>query len=747
MNRQTGRIKNTVMMALFGAAAFGAFAGDNDPYIESDGASSVNVGYYVSAKTKIEVDFQLTKLKEGNLMVFGHCYNNVACYLWAQYNSNEDTGVFSLMSKDGTWVAPSSVPNTNIPIDLKRHKAVIDIANGNNVAMYATDGTCDVSAKLAYSVTQKSNQPMILFGCWDSSGNAAQRVHARIYSVKISETENGEERLIHDLVPCRKGEDAGFYDKVTGAVFFEQGSGRLVAGGDGVVTVEEDGYIETPADNNSSKHLSFNTGYCMKLNSRLEVDFQWLGTPEHLLFGAWNEDARLSTGFWILNGKYNFLFSPNGKYVETETPNDTSIARDNYRHIAVIDIGSQNANFRLLKRSGFVQWSKTTSLGDNPEQEAVWPVVLFGAAADANGTGKQFSYARIFSAKFYEGDDPNPVKAFVPYVKDGVAGFMETVSGEFTPTSGMSYGGAIQGRADAYVESDGNTCLNLGYKANMHSRIEMDFQSIDAKGKCLCGAWQGGLLRYTFWVTNDKKWSFIFHGKSLADPLYYPDSFSDEDENRHTVVMDMKNKQISIVTDCVTNWTQVAAADTFNESEDESLYPMAVFGDIKNATGTMMSKARVYSVRIYEDDVLKHEFLPCKDGDTVSLYDTVDKKFAPRTSASMLWPSIAGKGVDGEEKWLVEPQDATVGKSKSVTLKALAVGAVSYRWTCNGEAVAGGSNGELVVDWRDSKTPDVYAVTPVYNVIIGSGTIETTGEARAATIEYARPYGLMIIFR
>ena len=76
MNRQTGRIKNTVMMALFGAAAFGAFAGDNDPYIESAGFSSVNVGYYVSAKTKIEVDFQLTKLKEGNLMVFGHCYYN-----------------------------------------------------------------------------------------------------------------------------------------------------------------------------------------------------------------------------------------------------------------------------------------------------------------------------------------------------------------------------------------------------------------------------------------------------------------------------------------------------------------------------------------------------------------------------------------------------------------------------------------------------------------------------------------------
>ena len=744
MNRQTGRIKNTVMMALFGAAAFGAFAGDNDPYIESDGASSVNTGYRMKLNSRIEVDYQWLGTPKDMLFGAWDSGAKLSTGFWIHSGNGAFSFLFNPKGGYGTI-------DTSIVKDNNRHTAVIDIGNAN-FRLLDSSGSVQWSGttSLGDNPEKEAAWPVVLFGvAEDANGTGKQCSSARIYSVKISETENGEERLIHDLVPCRKGDDAGFYDKVTGAVFFEQGSGRLVAGGDGVVAIQEDGYIETPADNNSSKHLSFNTGYCMKLNSRLEVDFQWLGTPEHLLFGAWNEDAKLSTGFWILNGKYNFLFSPNGKYVETETPNDTSIARDNYRHIAVIDIGSQNANFRLLKRSGFVQWSKTTSLGDNPEQEAVWPVVLFGAAADANGTGKQFSYARIFSAKFYEGDNPNPVKAFVPYVKDGVAGFMETVSGEFTPTSGMSYGGAIQGRTDAYVESDGNICLNLGYKANMRSRIEMDFQSIDAKGNCLCGAWQYGSLRYTFWVTGGKKWAFIFHGKNLSDPQYYPDSFSDEDENRHTVVMDMKNKQISIVTDCVTNWTQVAAADTFNES-DESSYPMGVFGNINNTAGTvanMMSKARVYSVRIYEDDVLKHEFLPCKDGDTVSLYDTVDKKFAPRTSASMLWPSIAGKGVDGEEKWLVEPQDATVGKSKSVTLKALAVGAVSYRWTCNGEAVAGGSNGELVVDWRDSKTPDVYAVTPVYNVIIGSETIETTGEAKSVTIDYARPYGLMIIFR
>ena len=42
-------------------AALGAF-GNNDPYIQSDGANTVNLGYFASKKTKIEVDFQFAEL-------------------------------------------------------------------------------------------------------------------------------------------------------------------------------------------------------------------------------------------------------------------------------------------------------------------------------------------------------------------------------------------------------------------------------------------------------------------------------------------------------------------------------------------------------------------------------------------------------------------------------------------------------------------------------------------------------------
>ena len=722
-------------------ATSGVLAGDNAPYVQSDCTNTVNVGYFASAKTKIEVDFQLTKLVKNKDTVFGHYGNDLTILLYAPLNDSL-AGTFKFSAKDGGYAGIELSPS--VAIDLARHTAVIDMPN-RRVAMHAADGTLQGEATLTSSWTagKTSNWPLILFGSsTDASGTARQCVFARIYGVRISETENGVERLVHDLVPCLKGENAGFYDNETGTFFGGHGSvGSLAVGGEGVMTVQEDGYIETPADN-SSRHLSFNTGYFMKSNSWLEVDYQWLGTPKDLLFGAWDAGAKLSTGFWINADSFNFLFKPSGGYRTFSS----GIAKDNYRHTAVID--ARNASFRLLNRSGYVQYSGADATGDNPGNAvAAWPVVLFGAAEDAAGTGKQWSYARIFSAKFYEGDDPNPVKAFVPYVKDGTVGFLETVSGEFAATSGMSYGGALRGRADAYVESDGSTCLNLGYKANMRSRIEMDFASLGAYGRSLCGAWNDGDLRYTFWSSNignnDRKWTFIFHGKNSTGSQYFLPI--DEDEDRHTVVMDMKNRRMSVVTDGVTNWTQVAAADTFDAS-DESLYPMGVFGNVDNAAGThssMLSKARVFSVRIYEDGDLKHEFLPCKDGDTVSLYDTVDKKCAARAGASQPWPGIGGKGVEGAERWLVEPQDMFVGVSKSVMLKALAAGAVSYRWTCNGEAVAGGADGELAVSWRESKTSDVYAVTPVYS--IGGG--EAVGTAVAAvTVEYAQR-GLTIIVK
>ena len=94
------------------------------------------------------------------------------------------------------------------------------------------------------------------------------------------------------------------------------------------------------------------------------------------------------------------------------------------------------------------------------------------------------------------------------------------------------------------------------------------------------------------------------------------------------------------------------------------------------------------------------------------------------------------------EEWIATPQGCSLRKDDApTTLKALAVGAVSYKWTKNGEVIGGGENGELEVSWRRTKTPDVYAVTPVYSVF---GT-EVEGEPISATVENIPPGAMLIV--
>ena len=52
-------MKRLIMMAA--AVAIGSLFAD-ETYIESDGTQSINTGYYINAKTKIEIDFQMTEI-------------------------------------------------------------------------------------------------------------------------------------------------------------------------------------------------------------------------------------------------------------------------------------------------------------------------------------------------------------------------------------------------------------------------------------------------------------------------------------------------------------------------------------------------------------------------------------------------------------------------------------------------------------------------------------------------------------
>ena len=276
----------------------------------------------------------------------------------------------------------------------------------------------------------------------------------------------------------------------------------------------------------------------------------------------------------------------------------------------------------------------------------------------------------------------------------------------------------------------------------MKTRVEYDFQNLLlGADKVFFGAWKddSGYLRYCCWNSSGKI-KFIFAGKGAGTQNTTTIS---TDYGRHTAIMDMKNRALAFVTDGVTN--NVTVAGTFNDS-DVSSQNMGAFAAL---TGGMVSRSRIYAVRIYETENgvenLVHEFLPYKNGDTVSLYDTKTGNVATKATATMAWPTIRGKGVDGAERWIVAPQGARLSKrTGTATLSANAAGAVSYRWTRNGAAVAGGEDGNLTVEWEKAKagTVETYAVTPVYD-ICGSAV---EGEPLSATADHLFA-GALLMFR
>ena len=696
---------------------------------------NVNIGYCMKPVSRIEVDFQFTDTPTH--VVFG---------AWG------DTGSSAVPQlRTAFWISDSTYRfilsdtkfdsrDTTVAIDTERHVAVIDVLN-HKCRLQTVNGELEGKEIDFPACSKPSDWPVSLFGSSkNAAGDGNQHVQAKIYSVKVYENDV----LVHDFVPCIKGRDAGFYDEKTGDFRYGTGQYELVCGGDGVKTIPDDGYLQ------SSGSQYFNTDYKMNPNSRIEVDFQYPNAATaNFLFGTYGDDAGINAFMWNDGNPKQYKFHlKDGAYVGAANLNTGIQCGDTNRFTAVMDIAAHKCSMR---RNGYERWTgKVDDTKYTLNNNGTWPLVLFGSAKNAAGDGKNGVSARIYSAKIYEKQQDGTyalVKEFVPYVKDGAAGFMEKVSGTFSEVKGVSAGGDIEHTKCSYIENDGTTSLNLGYLANMRSRIEVDYQSLDASaGKLIFGAWandsSAGSLRYAFWSNsgNNNKIQYIFHGNSANNPQYVTSFVHNND--RHTAVVDMNNQMMYYITGGTTNYSQQATAGTFS-STDESAIPLAVWGYISGSAAAMQAKARIYSVRIYEDEAQIHEFLPYTDGTTTSLRDVITGHVATKVKSDMAEPTIQGIGVDGVERWFVTPQNATVSYSKSTTLKAVAAGAVKrYKWTKNGEAVEGGANGELTVAWHHGSAPDIYAVTAVYSL----AGAEVDGEPK--TVEVTNePQGLMIIVR
>ena len=295
---------------------------------------------------------------------------------------------------------------------------------------------------------------------------------------------------------------------------------------------------------------------------------------------------------------------------------------------------------------------------------------------------------------------------------------------------------------DAYVLFSGAQRVDTGYVPNGNTKLVVDFGFANGYNKPQQELFDASSGLFCRLYTQDSsgvngKYSMIFNkGWTVAH------SGIPVDHQRRHVVFDGPNATMSMTPGATDGSTY--SSTSVSASGVSSAHTL-VFGSLAvpdKDQGYMYAKARLYRLTIYNGSDMVRDYVPVVENGVAGLRDLVHPESALLTAKGL---TVSGCGHEGAEEWIAAPQNATlthVSGSNSTTLSALAVGAVSYKWTKNGKAIEGGKDGNLPVEWAKGGAIDNYAVTPVYSVF-GE---EVEGAAKVATVANIPP-GLMIIVK
>ena len=715
-----------------------------DPYIESDGTSGISTGYRMKGDSRVEVDFALTTTDD--------------CAQWRILGDDvRDSSLRTYMYIDGDLhftmlVTPNGMSRyTTYVADTQRHIAVFDLYHSG--LHFITDGVTNWTTTSATSFTgREADLPLSLFARYSDTTATKFEVgsKARIYGVKIYE----RDILVRDFVPClRDGETPCFKDLVGGGFILGEDVSKFTAGGD-VPTFPDNAYVSTAANANGGMQY-IDTGYKVSATTAVAIDCAfsvntnlaasyWMlfdcngGTRFNVNFNRWS-GLRFNAGG---NEDVTTLAAVFGPPVDDKDVRRTFFLDNLNTLVAVVTSGYTNQTTTFTVNTASQPNGTTLKLASDP-----WATGGFGAF-------------KIYGCKIWE--NGTLVRDFVPYVDNGIPGIRDCLTGTFRPGSDkadngnlLAYGGTIAGERDAYLESNGTTGLNTGCKIKGTSRIELDFALTEAgqTGRRIFGTdTQESVL--TTWLGTDGagNWRMIANANSTEAGRYPPSTPTKCDTARHTAIMSFDSANGGTYDyRFITGGTTNTMTGAFTNVEDlEASMPLALFARYGNAEGTSYhnytaSKARLYSLRIYESDALAHEFLPYSRDGVAGLYDTVTGDVISNGSSF----TFGGAGQDhGQLKAYVKPgYKDRIDYGETTQLTAYAPGATSYRWLMDGQPIAGGTDGVLAVEWArgGTKTGDGYVHTyqaiAVFNDFYGVNRESEPTEAATVT---SVPRGMVI---
>ena len=595
---------------------------DDDPYVESDGTSAINLGISASPKLKIALDYALLEGNELQDRLFGQDTKDSTPRFSVYINGSGNIALAG--GADTTFNNVS----TGIATNTARHTVVIDnVALGNAYITGVTTNWTGYGSTKA-DCTTCAVRPLALFGNTNADDGSAftQCTKMKVYGLKIW----AGGTLVRDLAPrCIDG-TAGFEDLTTGRFYTCDG---LTASANAPTELsgaskEGDAFIES----DGSFYSVVNTYYFVKPSTKIEIDYALASIVSSAgVLGGYGADAGISTILWCNGTTKLVLEMHDGNHNSTaDSVFSPAIPLDLTRHTAVFDgpgrhLSLSSPDGTIEAESAFPEsWTLNAT-------KANWPVLLFGFATDEYGHNKQRAKARIYGVKFYE--NGSPVLTLTPAVKGGVAGFKDG-DGNFYSGDGLITGGAVETLdEDPYVENpDGGRYFDTGYYVTSNTCIKIDYmplvqqtsQQFPFEGGSGASATTMFMRIYGNGTAGQGDVSYAC-GQSGWTSLNVPYA----PHVRRKVTIDAYNLATKIETAGQTiRETTITASGRAPEKSNNTLKLLS------NSTMNGNScKARLYGVQIFEEGTLVRDYVPICQGGTYALLDKVQGKVLVKASS------------------------------------------------------------------------------------------------------------------
>ncbi len=618
-------------------------------YVEATGTQYIDTGITGRHGTRVDMKFVVTTQKESWMMGSRSTSSSrdriFPCYL---YGTSIDIGYGS--SYNRTWWTYSVGATYMLQTDFTDEGVVKATRNGSAANDKLSDEVVD------------NGFPMYVFAC-NVGGVATRPAEAKLYYLKIWQTDaDGAYRLMRDYVPCVKGGRGGLYDRVSKTIFFSKSSSDFAFGGKTLAVaglpdsllayVESTGaqYVDTGVDARSGTKASMLVNWTdLSEEEKRRLVFLGANNAGSMFYlyhhGPHNDDSTWSDAWWTYYGmRYQSLVQRlvTGKdYLIT-----AEVTADGVFN-GIVNGKAYSRDYSLANPGG----NSGTMVGPLDINTS-----LYAFAGNNGGVPAYYTSLRCHSLRMWQTDDAGDyelVRDYRPCMKGGKAGLYDRTSGMVFFSHGADDfvpGPVKKVNPDkflSFVESTGSQYVDTGIVGRDGTRADMtimwrEVAETTSAGVCVLATYGNSQMFYLLRYLNSGGYNNYFSGYNgrwgnwnegpVVDVLTRIEAQVEATGFNH-LIKDGGGRH---------HWNYTGNAPVNTETF------MYFFARNGNGTADCFSKVRCYSAKIWQDDALVRNYLPCKIDDVPGLFDLVSGDFSPSPSET---PLIAGEEVPAPILW------------------------------------------------------------------------------------------------